>query len=182
MHDYITGIDQHPVRVRQTLDAGLDANAAKVLDHTVGDGRDMAVRPAAGYDHVIANAGFTVEVDGDDVLGFHFIKLSEDDLQCLLSGRDTGAWLRDTFGCASDGNPRDKQCVQGPFLSFAGLAGTRPDSYNYSMRCRFMESTRQHHQYKHALCQFHDSRNARNAVDDSGDFSPCRNTQAGGRR
>jgi len=91
MHDHITGIDQHPVRVRQTLDAGLDANAAKVLNHTVGDGRDMAVRTAAGYDHVIANAGFSVEVDGDDVLGFHFIKLSEDDLQCLLSSRDTGA-------------------------------------------------------------------------------------------
>src|SRR5262245_10560379 len=161
MHNHITGVDQHPVRVRQTLDAGLDANATKVLNHTVGDGRDMAVRTAAGHDHVIANAGFSVEVDGDNVLGFHFIKLSEDDLQCLLSGRDTGAWLRDTFGCGSDGNPRDKQCVQGPFLSFAGLAGTRPDSSNYNMRCWFMESTRStHHQYKHALCQFHDSRKA----------------------
>jgi hypothetical protein len=32
------------------------------------------------------------------------------------------------------------------------------------------------------LCQFHDSRFARNAVDDSGDFRPCRNTHAGGRR
>ena len=86
-----------------------------------------------------------MEVDGDNVLGFHLIKLSEDDLQCLLSGRDTGTWLRDTIGCASESNPRDKQCVQGPFLSFAGLAGTRPDSYKYNMRCWFMESTRAAH-------------------------------------
>src|SRR5262249_54849097 len=51
--DDVTGIDQNPVGVGHALDTGLDADAAKVLDHPIGDRSDMTIRTATGNDHVV---------------------------------------------------------------------------------------------------------------------------------
>jgi len=69
---------------------------------------------------------------------------------------------------------------------------TLPGAYAEDMRARLMDSTRQAFREPtfSARRDFHVTgfadyprfRSARSAVDDSGDFSPCRNTQAGGRR
>jgi hypothetical protein len=50
-----------------------------------------------------------VKVDGDDVLGFHVVKLGEDQLECLLSVRDpsVATWLGHGCGRARDACPRD---------------------------------------------------------------------------
>ena len=55
VHDHAAGIDQDPVALAQAfdLDAG-DAVGLEILDHAVGDGRDMDVRSSGGHDQ-----GFT---------------------------------------------------------------------------------------------------------------------------
>ena len=48
MNDDVTCVDQDPIGIRHTLDPGLDAGTAEVLDHAIGDRADMAIRVAAG--------------------------------------------------------------------------------------------------------------------------------------
>src|SRR3546814_9985414 len=60
--DHVAGVDQHPVGVGQPFDA--DAAARLLLDplrQLVGDGRDMARRPAARDPHMIGDAALAGE-------------------------------------------------------------------------------------------------------------------------
>src|SRR6185503_13447347 len=89
MHDDVAGVDQHPVALPHALDT--DAGTTRVfqvLDQVVGDSADMTLRPAAGHDHVIANRGFSGEIDNDAVLGFHVFETGEDGAERLL-----GTWV-----------------------------------------------------------------------------------------
>jgi len=109
MHDDIAGIDQHPVPLPHALDT--DAGTTRVfqaLDQVVGNSADMTLRPAAGHDHVIANRGFSGEIDNDAVLGFHVFETGEDGAERLL-----GTWVpRDDFGLTTR-RPRECRCIQG---------------------------------------------------------------------
>ena len=52
MNDDVTGVDQHPVAMRHALDARVrNAGFFQALQNAIGDGADMAVRPAAGDHH-----------------------------------------------------------------------------------------------------------------------------------
>src|SRR5687768_15564964 len=90
--------------------------------------------------------------------------------------------------------------VPDPFGSFA--PGTPPGAYNQDMRGRLTDSTRptfrnatfsarrdlyvtvsrNAYPRPNAVPGYARFRSARSAVEDSGDFSPCRNTHAGGLR
>src|SRR4051812_47565958 len=68
MDDHIAGIDQHPAGAGQPLDARLAQ--PRILDRlqkVIGDGADMAVRAARGDNHIVAQAGLALNVDGDNV-------------------------------------------------------------------------------------------------------------------
>ena len=56
----------------------------QVLDQVVRNSGNMDVRAAGGHDHVIADGGFAVKIDGDAVLGFHVFQPREDDAERLL--------------------------------------------------------------------------------------------------
>jgi len=109
MHNYVAGIDQDPIALAHTLDP--DAGTARflhVLDQVVGNRADMALRPAAGHDHVIAYRGFAGEIDNDAVLGFQIFKTGEDGAERLL-----GTWVPgDDFGLTKR-CPRECRCIQG---------------------------------------------------------------------
>ena len=95
MNNHVPGIDQHPITLTHTLDPNAGATRfLHVFDQMIGDSADMALRPAAGHDHVIAYRGFSGEIDNDAVLGFHIFKASEDGAERLL-----GTWMPgDDFG------------------------------------------------------------------------------------
>src|SRR5262245_17182930 len=79
MDDHVTRIDQHPVRAREAFDARLaHASTLDRLDQVFGDGADMAVRAARGDDHVVAEAGLALNVDGDDVFGLGVFQTGKD--------------------------------------------------------------------------------------------------------
>src|SRR5665213_412732 len=83
--NHIAGVDQHPVALPHAFDPHTThAGRLDALDDTVGDRADMALRPAGGHDHVIADGGFSGEIDGDVVLGFDVFETREDDAERLL--------------------------------------------------------------------------------------------------
>jgi len=55
VNDDVAGVDQHPVAMRRAFDAGVDADLAQIFDYSIGNGPDMAVRPAGRHDHVVAD-------------------------------------------------------------------------------------------------------------------------------
>ena len=91
----------------------LDANAGDarlfdVLDEVVGDGGDMALRTAAGHDHIIAYRRFAGEIDDDAILGFQVFKTRKDSAERLL-----GSWVPgDGFGRTTR-RPRECRFIQG---------------------------------------------------------------------
>jgi len=109
MYDHITGVDQHPVALSHAFDANArNAGAFDVFDQAIGNSTDMALRPAAGHDHVVADRGFSGEIDDDAVLGFHVFKTREDGAESLL-----GTWVPgDGFGRTTR-CPRECRGVQG---------------------------------------------------------------------
>src|SRR5262249_1061138 len=119
VHDHVAGVDQHPVALPNTLDTDARTSCLlNVLDQVFGDGADVALRPAAGHDHIIAYRGFTGEIDNDAVLGFHVFKTGEDGAERLL-----GTWAPgDDIGLMTR-RPRECRCIQG-FRSFPWVALT----------------------------------------------------------
>ena len=122
------------------------------------------------------------EIDGDGVLGLHVVEAREDQAQGLLGRRDaleTGSGARRVLAREScDGG-------QGSF-PFVGSPGHLPGAYIQDMRARFTDSTS-----LRAACTYPGRfraasgangfdhapaclRCARSAVEDSGDFRPCR--------
>src|SRR5689334_24449996 len=56
VNDDVSRIDQHPIALAHALHADTgNACLFNVLDDMIGDGADMALRAAAGDDHVIAD-------------------------------------------------------------------------------------------------------------------------------
>jgi len=103
MNDHVARVYQHPVALRHALDA--DAGhpcPVQVFEHMIRDRADMAVRPAGGHDHEVADRGFATEIDGEGVLGLHIVEASEDEAKGLLSIRALG----DEFGHTKAG-PRE---------------------------------------------------------------------------
>jgi hypothetical protein len=116
MHDHIAGIDQYPVALPHALDTNArTARIFDVFDEVIGNSTDMALRPAAGHDHVIADRGFSGEIDDDAVLGFHVFKTRKDGAERLLGTRVPGDGFGRTTRC-----PRECRGMQG-FGSFLFL-------------------------------------------------------------
>ena len=80
--DHVAGIDQHPVERAHAFDAEIaDAGVLQVAEQPVGDGADMAVRPAGSDDHEVAERRFSGDVDGNRVLGLGVVETAEDHFQ-----------------------------------------------------------------------------------------------------
>src|SRR5438876_379100 len=81
----------------------------------LGDRDALTVGPSGGHDHEIRNGGLAGEVDGDCVLGLHFVGTGEDEAKNLACVRTHlgGSWER-----AAHADPGDRRCGQGTFLSF----------------------------------------------------------------
>lgn len=91
---HVTGVDQHPVAVRQALDFG--AAVAGLLEgaqQVVGQGADVTVRPARRYDQAVGERGLVLEVDEDDVFGLVVVETGQDQL-VQGPGRDLLRGLR----------------------------------------------------------------------------------------
>ena len=167
--DDVTGVDQHPVAMRQALDADAgDAPLLQRLDDVVGDRPHMAVRAAAGDDHVIGDRGLAFQIDADGVGGFLIVEPRQNDLQDLFGGgtRRGGCGRR----LAGGGYAWTGQgCFPLPFCGPAAnrfAAGMLP---NISGHGRGFQPFRRF-----------DLAAALSAVDDNSDFRPCRKTQIGG--
>jgi len=64
MNDDVAGIDQHPIAVRQALNAKImAAGGFKIVTKAIGDRTDMTLRPPGGDDHEVAKRGFSGDVD-----------------------------------------------------------------------------------------------------------------------
>jgi hypothetical protein len=113
VNNHIARVDQHPVAMRYALDPGGNAYLVQVLDDPVGDGTDMALRPAGSYDHVVADRRFVSQVYGEGVLRLHIVEAGEDQTEDLLGVRTHSG---DRFGRATFG-PKSYRCGQGS-LSF----------------------------------------------------------------
>lgn len=85
MDDDIARIDQHPVAVGHAFDARGETGFVEILDHATGDRSHMAARSPRGHDHVIGDGRFATEIEGDGVLGLHFVKAREDEAKRLIS-------------------------------------------------------------------------------------------------
>lgn len=88
MDDHVARINQHPVAGPQTLDPSAAVTSVLELAHKViGDGAHMPVGPAGGDHHHVANRGFALKVDGDDIFGFVIVERGEHELFQRI-GRD----------------------------------------------------------------------------------------------
>lgn len=75
MDDDIAGIDQHPIAALQAFD--FRCNTTKILkdlEQMIGDGSDMRIGTAGGDDHGIGDRGFSMQIDGDNILGFGILE------------------------------------------------------------------------------------------------------------
>jgi hypothetical protein len=66
----------------------------------IRDRADMAVRPAGGHNHEVADRGFSTEIDGEGVLGLHVVEAVEDQSEDLLGVKTHSG---DRFGRATFG-------------------------------------------------------------------------------
>ena len=79
MDDYVARIDQDPVGAGQSLDArNAVAGFLERVEQVIGNSRDMTARPAGGDDHVVAQARFSLNVDGDDIFGLGVFQTDKD--------------------------------------------------------------------------------------------------------
>jgi hypothetical protein len=79
MHDDITGIDEHPVALRHTLDAEIaEAFRLQPLDELIGNRRNVPVGAPGSDDHLVGKGALAIEIDRGDVLGLGIIKTGED--------------------------------------------------------------------------------------------------------
>ncbi len=82
MNNDVAGIDQHPVARGQAFNAG---GAKPILfdaaTKMVGDGADLALGAAAGYDHMIGDRAFSEEVDDDNVFSLVVFQRLSDNVQ-----------------------------------------------------------------------------------------------------
>src|SRR5690606_646670 len=77
--DDVAGVDQHPVAMRQALDAG--AAVALLLQHperVVGHGADMPMRTARGDDQPVCDGALAFEIDEYDVLRLVVVETGQD--------------------------------------------------------------------------------------------------------
>ena len=100
MNDHVSGVDQDPVAMRHAFDLRVNADFAQILDHSVGDRSDMALRPSGRHNHVVAERGFIAKIDGEDVLGLHIVEAVEDQSEDLLGVKTHSG---DRFGRATFG-------------------------------------------------------------------------------
>ena len=145
------------------------AGLLQVLEHVVRDRADMAVGPAGGHHHVVADRGLAGEIDGDGVLGLHVVEARED--QCARSPRRsgrTGRRVRARAGAARESAVVDRGAF--PFVPFAP-AMSPGDQAKHSHAGSTVSTS----------LAFRPGA-ARSAVEDRGDLRPCRKTQAGGSR
>jgi hypothetical protein len=152
--------------MRHAFDARvLDAGLFQALKHAIGDGADMAIRPAAGDDHRVGECSLAGEVDGDGVLGLHVFEAVEDQSKRLLRVRTLG----DGCGRTTGGGPRSCCGGQGrPFLSFYR---SRPGSAGARLANSTPKIGAQGRRIQWFRLLF---RKARRAVEDNGDLSPCK--------
>lgn len=85
MDDDIAGVDQHPI----TMGLPLDASAAiafifELPDELVGDGPDVPLRAPRCEHHMVADRGFSPQVDGDDVPSLGGIERVEHDVEEMV--------------------------------------------------------------------------------------------------
>ena len=90
MDDDVAGIDQHPVAMGKAFDASAsEAFVLELPDEVIGNGADMPLRAPRGYDHLVADRGLALDVDGDDVLGLGICRV------CRARRRANGSGLRE---------------------------------------------------------------------------------------
>ena len=78
MHDDIFGINQHPVRRRQTFNAGMPTSLFNTLGKFLRHGRDLARGTARCDDHMVSNVAFPFKWDGDHLLRLIIVERLKD--------------------------------------------------------------------------------------------------------
>jgi len=85
VHDHFTGVHQHPISGGKAFNARVaEAGLLETLGKLLGDRSDLSRRSAAGNNHVIGDARFTVERDGHHFLGLIVIERFQDQRQARL--------------------------------------------------------------------------------------------------
>ena len=85
MNHNVAEIDDNPVRGGFAFNAQRQhTGGARLLHYVVGDGHNMARRSACADNHAIGDAGFAMNVNGNDVLTFQVINFVDNKiLECF---------------------------------------------------------------------------------------------------
>ena len=93
MHDHVAEVEQHPLSGFPAFHPqNLVAMPFRRLDHLVHQGFDMAIRGAAGDDHVVGDVGQAAHLQGNDIPPLAVFQRFDDDLaqtfgrQCASGG------------------------------------------------------------------------------------------------
>jgi len=85
MNNHVTGVDQHPIAMRQALDSDAgEPGPLKVLHDLIGHGAYMATGPSGGHDHVVGDYRLGAQIDCGGILGLHIVEAREDDAKRLI--------------------------------------------------------------------------------------------------
>lgn len=81
MDDDVTRIDQHPVTVRQTLNASLAvASFLEGAQQMVGQSADVTMRAARCDDKSVSYGALAFQVDENDILGLVVVETRQDEI------------------------------------------------------------------------------------------------------
>jgi hypothetical protein len=95
--DDILSIDQNPIGTWQAFNTSMTPSLFDPLDKLLRNGSDLPTRTTACDHHMVCNAAFAFEGDGDDILCLIIIKRLEDELVQGI-GIDTRSLFQSLFG------------------------------------------------------------------------------------
>lgn len=85
MHDYVAIVNQHPARVLVALDVVFAEPALlSINDKPIGDGPDVRIGGATGYDEVVRNERAAADIYDFDILGLFLGEDSLDDFEFVF--------------------------------------------------------------------------------------------------
>jgi hypothetical protein len=77
--NHVARIDENPVALGHAFNAEIGESCRfKLFDKLLGNGGNMPIGTAAGYDHLVGQRALAIEIYRSNVLGFGVIKTSED--------------------------------------------------------------------------------------------------------
>jgi len=120
VHDDIAGIDQHPVALGQAFNlGGAFSNGLEFAQKLIGHGANMPIGPAGGYNHEIANRRPSMQIYGDNALGFGVFQGFERGVQ-NRGGAFSGGGQRVPGGGVVPAGAGWRFCIQFAILIWGG--------------------------------------------------------------